>query len=83
MSELFCRFEQPMSIKDLALLGLELPETGWTEDDGPKEILADRINEILTEKGPMLNEYFSVHIDSNGMLKSLPILLGNVYFYEK
>ncbi|XP_050306304.1 DNA mismatch repair protein Mlh1 [Anthonomus grandis grandis] len=68
-------FQDGMSIKELALLGLDLPETGWTEEDGPKEELANRINEILIEKSPMLNEYFSLNIDSSGMLKSLPILL--------
>lgn len=65
-----------MPIKDLALLGLDLPDTGWTEADGSKDELAIRISEILTEKGPMLREYFSVNIGPNGMLESLPILLG-------
>ncbi|KAH1024802.1 hypothetical protein HUJ05_004236 [Dendroctonus ponderosae] len=71
------RFENAMPIKDLALLGLDLPDTGWTEEDGPKEELAVRISEILTERGPMLREYFSINIGPNGMLQSLPILLEN------
>ncbi|KAL1490508.1 hypothetical protein ABEB36_013190 [Hypothenemus hampei] len=71
------RFNCSMPIKELALMGLDLQETGWTEDDGPKEELATRINEILMKKSPMLNEYFSIEIDSSGSLKSLPILLDN------
>lgn len=71
-----------MSIKELALIGLDLSETGWTEDDGPKDELAQRISEILVEKRPMLNEYFSLNIDAQGKLRTLPILLGktNILF---
>ncbi|KAF7286678.1 hypothetical protein GWI33_004702 [Rhynchophorus ferrugineus] len=71
------RFEDAMSIKELALIGLNLAEAGWTEDDGPKDELAQRISEILVEKGPMLNEYFSLNIDEQGKLRTLPILLDN------
>lgn len=68
-----------MSIEQLSLLGLDLPETGWTEEDGPKEELAAQIKKILVEKSSMLNEYFSLEIDKSGMIKSLPILLGKLF----
>lgn len=71
-----------MSIEQLSLLGLDLPETGWTEEDGPKEELAAQIKKILVEKSPMLNEYFSLEIDKSGMIKSLPILLGKRVVYN-
>ncbi|XP_066260659.1 DNA mismatch repair protein Mlh1-like [Euwallacea similis] len=71
------RFDHSKPIKELALSGLDMPDVGWTEEDGPKEELAARISEILIEKGPMLNEYFSIDIDSKGVLKSLPILLDH------
>ncbi|KAF2885086.1 hypothetical protein ILUMI_21089 [Ignelater luminosus] len=67
----------PLSIKELALIALDLPETGWTEEDGDKEELAKKVTEILTEKGVMLHEYFSLGIDEYGTLKSLPLLLEN------
>ncbi|XP_030749016.1 DNA mismatch repair protein Mlh1 [Sitophilus oryzae] len=71
------RFAKPLSIKELALIGLDLPDTGWTEDDGPKEELATRVSEILIGKGAMLNEYFSLDIDKDGNLRTIPILLEN------
>lgn len=71
------RFSNPMSIYELALLGLDMPETGWTPDDEAKPRLAHKVTEILTEKGEMLKEYFSVEIDENGYLKALPLLLNN------
>ncbi|CAG9770714.1 unnamed protein product [Ceutorhynchus assimilis] len=69
------RLGEPLCIKDLALLGLDLPEAGWTEEDGPKTELAEKVTEILTQKRQMLNEYFSLDIDSEGKLNTLPILI--------
>lgn len=63
-------------IHDLALLGLECKEAGWTEQEGDKEFLAARVQELLLEKADMLRQYFSIYIDKNGFLKSLPILIG-------
>lgn len=68
----------PLSIYELALVALDLPETEWTPEDGDKKTLAARAAEILTEKGEMLNEYFSMEIDENGYLKSLPLVLGKL-----
>ncbi|KAG5870199.1 hypothetical protein JTB14_013893 [Gonioctena quinquepunctata] len=68
-------FPNGISIHELALICLELPETGWTPEDGDKAELAKRITTILTDKGPLLQEYFSVKIDESGNICSLPILL--------
>ena len=63
------------------MLGLETKDAAWTEEDGKKEDLADRVQELLLEKADMLKEYFSIVIDKKGNLKSLPILLGSkIYF---
>ncbi|XP_060532922.1 DNA mismatch repair protein Mlh1 isoform X3 [Cylas formicarius] len=70
------RFETPMTVEELALIGLDLPETGWTVEDGPKEQLARRVSDILIDKGQMLNEYFSMEIRHDGQLGTLPILLA-------
>jgi len=45
------------------MLALEDPESGWTEEDGPKEGLADYIVEFLKKKTEMLKDYFSLEID--------------------
>ncbi|KAK9700514.1 DNA mismatch repair protein Mlh1 C-terminus [Popillia japonica] len=71
------KFSHPLSIKKLALTGLDLPEVGWTPADGDKEHLAQNVAEILTDKGEMLKEYFSVDIDKEGNLNALPLILEN------
>lgn len=45
------------------MLALEDPESGWTEEDGPKEELAEYIVEFLKKKTEMLKDYFSLEID--------------------
>lgn len=70
------KFSKPLSMLRLAQLALDLPETGWTPEDGDKNELAEKIVEILVEKREMLLEYFLLEIDDSGMLLSLPLLLG-------
>jgi hypothetical protein len=60
----------------MALIALDDASSGWTEVDGPKTDLARSIEELLVEKGPMLDEYFSMIIDAKGNMCSLPLLLG-------
>lgn len=69
------KFTNPLSIYDVALLGLNSEDSGYSSDLGSKEELAKSVEEILQEKSPMLNEYFSTVIDSEGKLCSLPLLL--------
>ncbi|XP_078052967.1 DNA mismatch repair ATPase Mlh1 [Augochlora pura] len=76
------KFSDPISLYDLAMLGLESSEAGWTEEDGKKEDLATSVKELLLEKADMLKEYFSVVIDKKGNLKSLPVLLEKYFPYE-
>lgn len=57
------------------MLGLSAEEVGWTEDDGPKDEIAQSVTKLLIEKAPMLKDYFSIVIDAKGYLKSLPVLL--------
>ncbi|CAG9861631.1 unnamed protein product [Phyllotreta striolata] len=70
-------FSNPVPLQELALVCLDMPETGWTPEDGDKAELSARIKDILTEKGPMLEDYFSVKIDREGNILSLPIILEN------
>ncbi|EFA08028.2 DNA mismatch repair protein Mlh1-like Protein [Tribolium castaneum] len=73
----FINFTKPLSVYELALQGLEVPEVGWTPEDGDKADLAQKITEILTKNGEMLNEYFSLNVDKTGRLVSLPLILDN------
>ncbi|KAG5321639.1 MLH1 protein, partial [Pseudoatta argentina] len=70
------KFSERISLFDLAMIALDSGETGWTEEDGPKEELAARVKELLLEKADMMNEYFSIVMDKVGNLRSLPVLLG-------
>lgn len=74
----FCeiQFENPLSIKDLAILALNNKESGWCEQDGPINELAENVEEALTQKADMLREYYGFSISSNGHLESLPLILG-------
>ncbi|NWY02193.1 MLH1 protein, partial [Nothoprocta ornata] len=71
------RLSEPAPLFELALLALEDPESGWTEEDGPKEGLAEYIVEFLKKKTEMLKDYFSLEIDEEGNLTGLPLLLDN------
>lgn len=73
------KFSESLPIYDLALLGLETKDAGWTKEDGKKEDLAKSVEELLLEKADMMKEYFSIVIDKKGNLKSLPILLDQYY----
>ncbi|XP_071375722.1 DNA mismatch repair protein Mlh1 [Centroberyx affinis] len=69
------RLSTPAPIYDLAMLALESEESGWTEEDGPKEGLAQYIVDFLKKKSEMLRDYFSMEIDQEGNLTGLPLLV--------
>lgn len=64
-----------LSIKDLIVIALNSSESGWTEEDGDKEELAQNAAEILIEKSAIMKEYFSLIITPEGELETLPSLL--------
>lgn len=67
----------PAPIAELALIALNSPNSGWTPEEGPKEELAEYIVKLLKEKSAMLADYFSLEVDKEGNLKSLPLLLDD------
>lgn len=69
------RLSTPAPLYDLAMLALDCEESGWTEDDGPKEGLAQYIVDFLKKKAEMLEDYYSMEIDQEGNLTGLPLLL--------
>lgn len=70
------RFEEPLSIKELAILALNNEESGWCEQDGSIDELAENVEEALIQKADMLKEYYGISISSSGDLQSLPLILG-------
>ncbi|KAG7470162.1 hypothetical protein MATL_G00136600 [Megalops atlanticus] len=71
------RLSTPAPVFDLAMLALDSAESGWSEEDGPKEGLAKYIVDFLKKKAEMLEDYFSLEIDQNGNLTGLPLLLDS------
>ncbi|XP_066208044.1 DNA mismatch repair protein Mlh1 isoform X2 [Saccopteryx leptura] len=71
------RLSEPAPLFDLAMLALDSPESGWTEEDGPKEELAEYIVEFLKKKNEMLADYFSLEISEARNLVGLPLLIDN------
>lgn len=70
--------EEPLSISDLTMIGLESRRSGWTPEDGSKEALAERITNILCEKAPILKEYYGFVVNAETKcLESLPLLIEN------
>lgn len=70
-------FTNPLPLSELALLALQNPESGWTEEDGPMHELVDRIVEILISKAPIMKEYFSLCITEDAMLESIPVVIND------
>ncbi|KAK0137958.1 DNA mismatch repair protein Mlh1 [Merluccius polli] len=71
------RLSSPAPLYDLAMLALDSEDSGWTEEDGPKEGLAQYIVDFLKKKAEMLEDYFSLEIDQDGNLTGLPLFLDN------
>ncbi|XP_034465197.1 DNA mismatch repair protein Mlh1 [Hippoglossus hippoglossus] len=69
------RLSTPAPLYDLAMLALDSEDSGWTEEDGPKEGLAQYIVDFLKKNAEMLQDYFSMEIDQEGNLRGLPLLL--------
>ncbi|XP_053374339.1 DNA mismatch repair protein Mlh1-like [Mercenaria mercenaria] len=71
------RLSEPAPIYDLAMMALDLEESGWTDADGPKENLATYIVSFLKSKSEMLQDYFSIEIDQKGNMHTLPLVLDD------
>lgn len=52
------------------MLALDSEASGWTEEDGPKEGLAQYIVDFLKNKSQMIEDYFSMEIDQVTWIKS-------------
>ncbi|XP_040577146.1 DNA mismatch repair protein Mlh1 [Lepeophtheirus salmonis] len=78
------KLNPPPSIKELSLIALEDEDVGWSSEDGDKNELAEYVSKFLIEKAEMLDDYFSIEIDQDGRLHTLPIILEQyVPFFGK
>ncbi|XP_039295912.1 DNA mismatch repair protein Mlh1 isoform X1 [Nilaparvata lugens] len=73
------RFTNQLALAKLCKMGLDSPAAGWTDDDeaGKKEDYSKQVEQLLVSKAPMLKDYFSIDIDQEGNLKTIPLLLDN------
>ena len=69
-------YKDPPLLKDLALLAMEQKENGWRPEDGPKDELASQVEQLLSRKREMLDDYFSLQVDQQHHLSGIPLLLG-------
>ncbi|XP_018413303.1 PREDICTED: DNA mismatch repair protein Mlh1 isoform X3 [Nanorana parkeri] len=66
------KLSESAPVYDLAMLALDSPESGWTEEDGPKEGLAEYIVQFLQKKSEMLKDYFSLEIEDKDLAQDAP-----------
>ncbi|KAL3693116.1 hypothetical protein R1sor_006767 [Riccia sorocarpa] len=71
----------PASLRDLCMVALDQEEVEgrWHESDGPKAEIAKLNSELIQCKAEMIKEYFSVEIDDQGNIRSLPVILDQYY----
>ncbi|KAL8231011.1 hypothetical protein R6Q57_000789 [Mikania cordata] len=64
-------------LQELIMLALkeEDPDPQGVEDDNLKGKIAEMNVKLLTEKAEMLDEYFGIHVDPQGNLSRLPVIL--------
>lgn len=72
------RISSPLSIFSLCKLALESPDSGWDPTDGDPDQIAKAVVDNLMRKQEMLKENFSIEIDDEGRLCSLPEILDDL-----
>lgn len=71
------QLSDPAPVKDLIILALkeEDLDSECNDDDTFKEKIADMNTDLLKTKAGMLEEYFGIHIDDQGNISRLPVIL--------
>lgn len=72
--------QDPPPLYSLALMAMNQEENEWKPEDGPKEVLAKQVGQLLGCKSEMLDDYFSLQINEKRHLVGIPLLLGIVSF---
>lgn len=68
-------FEEPLPLRKLAMVGFDMKECGYEENDGDKTQLAMNVETILKEQRELLQEYFGITINVDGELETLPSII--------
>ncbi|KAK9167725.1 hypothetical protein Scep_002916 [Stephania cephalantha] len=71
------QLSDPAPLSELIMMALreEDMESGSSDNDDLKEKIAEMNTELLKQKAELLDEYFCVHIDQQGNLSRLPVIL--------
>ncbi|XP_040379646.1 DNA mismatch repair protein MLH1 isoform X1 [Oryza brachyantha] len=69
------QLSEPPPLRELLVMALKDDELMSDEKDDEKLEIAEVNTEILKENAEMVNEYFSIHIDHDGKLTRLPVVL--------
>ncbi|KAF3125886.1 DNA mismatch repair protein [Orbilia oligospora] len=73
------RLQEPLSIRDLMDIAVELEKNAEIEETGEVqsdwEGVAAQVTETVFEKREMMSEYFSLIINDEGEIESIPLLL--------
>ncbi|XP_050375759.1 DNA mismatch repair protein MLH1 isoform X1 [Argentina anserina] len=71
------QLSNPAPLKELIVLALKEGDTDPkpTKNDELNEKIAEMNTELLKEKADLIDEYFSIHIDKDGNLSRLPVVL--------
>ncbi|CAH0391636.1 unnamed protein product [Bemisia tabaci] len=71
------KYSEPMEIKALLLLGLELDEAKKYLEDGPAEEVVQKALAKLKKRALMLDDYFSLEMNEEQNLITIPLLLDD------
>ena len=65
----------PLSVRQYVLCALNSPEGGWKQEDGEKDKIASCVQKVLIDNSEMLEEYYRIGVNEQGLLCTLPDLL--------
>ena len=69
--------QNPAPLDAIATMALDDADNEWRPEDGPKDQVSQQIRRLLTSKSEMLDDYYSLQIDDQSNLQSIPMLLRN------
>lgn len=80
--EISINSHEGLNVSSLSLIYFNSQESEWTEADGDKTELAQRVQDILIDKRLIMKEYFGLNINDKGFITKLPVLLGEISLYK-